>query len=77
LNNHTAISAQETKSSVGDKYETGLEMLKQEYDKLSERLLETIKKARTLEQIRVEATQEIQLGSLVSANHQKIFIFFR
>ncbi|WP_373058043.1 transcription elongation factor [Zunongwangia sp. H14] len=65
----------ETKSSAGDKYETGREMINLEWNKLSNQLQqfkmlkETLKSAK-----RRNASDEIQLGSLIKTNMANYFI---
>ncbi|MDT0643584.1 transcription elongation factor [Zunongwangia sp. F363] len=65
----------ETKSSAGDKYETGREMINLEWNKLSSQLQqfkmlnETLKNAKSR-----NASSEIQLGSLVKTNMANYFI---
>ncbi len=57
----------ETKSSAGDKYETGREMIKQEIDKLEAQLIIARKELQTLTQINPSRLcQSAELGALVT-----------
>ncbi len=65
----------DTKSSAGDKYETGREMMQQEIDRNRKQLEETQKLKLILEQIDpVKLTEVVQNGSLVSTNYGKFYI---
>ena len=66
---------EETKSSSGDKYETGRAMAQLEIEKNSEQLAEAKKLQEVLTQINPDnQTRVIQSGSLVTTNHGKFFI---
>ncbi len=66
---------EETKSSAGDKYETSREMMTQEIKNNSSQLAEAIKQKQMLSQISIDKKLEtIQVGSLVTTNHEKFFI---
>lgn len=66
---------EETKSSAGDKYETSREMMTQEIINNSAQLAEAIKQKQLLSQISIDKKLEtIQVGSLVTTNHEKFFI---
>ena len=66
---------EETKSSSGDKYETGRAMAQLEIEKNSEQLAEAKKLQEVLTQINPDnQTRIIQSGSLVTTNHGKFFI---
>lgn len=68
-------SLDDTKSSAGDKYETGRAMMQQEIDRNSLQLHEAKKLQQMLQQIKPEALfRVIQAGSLVHTNHGKFFI---
>lgn len=56
---------EESKSSMGDKYETTRAMMHLEKEKLSGQLQEATKLQKVLAQISQQATDDIQLGSLV------------
>ncbi len=65
----------DTKSSAGDKYETGREMMQQEIDRNRRQLEESQKLKLILEQIDpVKSTEIVQNGSLVSTNYGKFYI---
>ncbi len=66
---------EETKSSSGDKYETGRSMAQLEIEKNSEQLEEAKKLQETLAHINPDKeTPIVQAGSLVTTNHGKFFI---
>lgn len=65
----------DTKSSAGDKYETGREMMQQEIDRNRKQLEESQKLKLILEKIDpVKPTDIVQNGSLVSTNYGKFYI---
>lgn len=66
---------QETKSSVGDKYETGRAMMQLEVEQNTLQLAEALKLKQVLDQInpRLE-TSNIQQGSLVITNHGNFYV---
>lgn len=65
----------DTKSSAGDKYETGREMMQQEIDRNRRQLEESQKLRLILEQIDpLKSTEQVQNGSLVSTNYGKFYI---
>ncbi|SNT36893.1 hypothetical protein SAMN05421640_3598 [Ekhidna lutea] len=69
----SAIS--DTKSSMGDKYETGREVMMQEKNKLNGQLEILLNQLTTLEMIEVEKTHErIRQGSLVETDKGTFFI---
>jgi len=66
---------EETKSSAGDKYETGREMMQQEADRNQSQLNEANKLMVALSQINYARTnQTVDAGSLVSTNNGNFFI---
>ena len=66
---------EETKSSAGDKYETGRAMAQLEIEKNSVQLTESLKLKQTLEQIQVDHESEtVRTGSLVITNHGNFYI---
>lgn len=67
-------AANETKSSMGDKYETGREMMMQERRKLAEQLENLLKQKVALEIIDDKPHDVIKNGSLVQTN-QGLFLF--
>lgn len=65
----------DTKSSAGDKYETGREMMQQEIDRNRKQLEEAKRLKMVLEQIDpVKTSDTIQNGSLVITNYGKFYI---
>jgi len=65
----------ESKSSAGDKFETGRAMLHIELDKQKSLTVELIKMRRILNDITVTDQQEtIALGALVKTNYQQFFL---
>lgn len=65
----------DTKSSAGDKYETGREMMQQEIDRNRKQLEESQKLKLVLEQTDIDkSTDIVQNGSLVTTNYGKFFI---
>jgi transcription elongation GreA/GreB family factor len=81
LNARAAIAASqesannETKSSSGDKYETGRAMMQLEIEKDSAQLAESLKMQRALDLIRIDNTPAtVQPGSLVSTNQGSFFV---
>jgi transcription elongation GreA/GreB family factor len=78
---HRAIKAaqesanDDTKSSAGDKYETGREMMQQEIDRNRTQLKEAQHLKQTLDLIDPEkATEIVQNGSLVFTNYGAFYI---
>jgi hypothetical protein len=68
-------SKEETKSSAGDKYETGRAMLQQEIDKTQIVLSEALRLKNMLDHINPErSTGKSGVGSLVSTNNGNFFI---
>ena len=65
----------ETKSSAGDKYETGREMINLEWNKLSVQLQQFRRLNETLEMAKSRpVTDSIQLGSLVQTSVANYFV---
>ena len=65
----------DTKSSAGDKFETGREMMQQEIDRNRKQLEEAKKMKIALEQIEnYQASEIVQSGSLVITNFGKFYI---
>lgn len=66
---------EETKSSAGDKYETGRAMAQLEIEKNSQQLAESLKIKNTLDQMRIDdPAASVQSGSLVATDHGTFFI---
>ena len=70
----TRASNNETKSSMGDKYETSREMVQQEINNLQIQLNENIKCRNSLKFINVNPHQIIGLGSLVKTENGLFYI---
>lgn len=69
------VANQETKSSAGDKYETGRAMMHLEKDKHSAQLAETLKLKQTLHLVNPDTNSElVGLGSLVYTSIGKFYI---
>jgi transcription elongation GreA/GreB family factor len=65
----------ETKSSSGDKYETGRAMMQLEIEKNAAQLSESLKLKYALDQINIESGSGfVQAGSLVVTNREMVFI---
>jgi len=65
----------ETKSSAGDKHETGRAMLQLEREKIGQQLAETQKLKETLSKIdSSKVSSKVSLGSVVSTSHYNYFI---
>lgn len=70
-----ADAAEETKSSAGDKYETGRAMIHLEMEKLSSQRDEFMKSKKVLEQIDIQkTTTTIQQGSLIITDSHHYFL---
>lgn len=67
-------SNNDTKSSMGDKYETSREMLPQEINRLMSQLSELIKQKSTLDKIRNEENKRVALGSYVETTNGNFYI---
>jgi transcription elongation GreA/GreB family factor len=70
----TRASNNETKSSMGDKYETSREMVQQEINNLQIQLNENLKAKNSLKFINVNPHQIIGLGSLVETDKGIFYI---
>jgi transcription elongation GreA/GreB family factor len=65
----------ETKSSAGDKYETGRAMMQQELDKNEEQLSNAMELKLVLEKINLSKTpNKVELGSLIMTNQGNYFL---
>ena len=75
IDNAQKSANEETKSSAGDKYETGRSMLQLDIEKYSAQLHEGMKLNKTLNQINYKKTyQNVQSGSLVCTTNGNFFI---
>ena len=70
----TRASNNDTKSSMGDKYETSREMLQQEINNLQIQLNEHLKSQQILKNINPNPHKGVSLGSWVETNKGKFFI---
>ena len=70
----TRASNNDTKSSMGDKYETSREMLQQEINHLQIQLNEHLKSQQILKNINPNPHKIVTLGSLVETEKGKFFI---
>ena len=70
----TRASNNDTKSSMGDKYETSREMLQQEINHLQIQLNEHLKSQKILKNINPNPHKIVTLGSLVETEKGKFFI---
>lgn len=70
----TRASNDDTKSSMGDKYETGREMLQQEINNLQRQLNETLNQQSILQKITSEPSSKVQNGALVKTNKRLFYI---
>ena len=64
----------ETKSSAGDKHETGRAMLQLEREKAGAQLAEVQKLQETLAKITISSSKNIRLGSLISTSQGNYFL---
>lgn len=70
----TRASNNETKSSMGDKYETSREMVQQEINNLQVQLNENIQARNSLKTLNTNLHQKIGLGSLVQTDKGFFYI---
>lgn len=70
----TRASTNETKSSMGDKFETSREMVQQEINTLQIQLNEHVQARNSLKQINTNLHQTIGLGSLVETDKGLYYI---
>jgi len=70
----TRASNNDTKSSMGDKYETGREMLQQEINNLQRQLNETLSQQSVIQKISVEPSDKVQNGSLVKTDKGLFYV---
>ena len=74
LISETRASNNETKSSMGDKFETSREMVQQEINNLQIQLNENLNARNSLKIINTKLHQMIGLGSLVETNNGLFYI---
>lgn len=70
----TRASNNDTKSSMGDKYETSREMLQQEINNLQIQLNEHLKSIQILKNIQPNSHKIVTLGSLVETEKGNFFV---
>ena len=70
----TRASSNDTKSSMGDKYETGREMLQQEINNLQVQLNEVLKQQDFLKTILPKSSEKAEKGALVKTERGLFFI---
>ena len=70
----TRAANNETKSSMGDKYETSREMVQQEINNLQIQLNENIRLRNSLKSINVNQHQNVGLGSLVETDKGLFYV---
>lgn len=75
LKGYQDAANQETKSSAGDKYETGRAMMHLEKEKIAGQLDQALKQQRVISQLNPEKyQQEVQLGSVLESNRGIFYI---
>lgn len=70
----TRASSNDTKSSMGDKYETGREMLQQEINNIQRQLNETLNQQNFLKKLNIEVCTKVQNGALVKTDKGFFYI---
>ncbi|MDF2931011.1 MAG: hypothetical protein K0R36_342 [Chryseobacterium sp.] len=70
----TRASSNDTKSSMGDKYETGREMLQQEINNVQRQLNETLNQQSFLQKLSTEICSKVQNGALVKTDKGLFYI---
>jgi len=70
----TRSSSNDTKSSMGDKYETGREMLQQEINNLQGQLNEIVKQRDFLKNLTVKPSLKVEKGALVKTDRGLFYI---
>lgn len=70
----TRASNNDTKSSMGDKYETGREMLQQEINNLQRQLNEVLNQQGILQKITSDPSDKVQNGALVKTNKGLFYV---
>ncbi|MEL7122389.1 MAG: GreA/GreB family elongation factor [Bacteroidota bacterium] len=75
LNSITESRNNETKSSVGDKYETGRSMMQMEEERINRQLAEVYLMQKDLQQISFsEKSEVVKMGSLVTTSNGQYFL---
>lgn len=70
----TRASNNDTKSSMGDKYETGREMLQQEINNLQRQLNEVLNQQAVLQKITSDPSEKVQSGALVKTDKGLFYV---
>lgn len=70
----TRASNNETKSSMGDKYETSREMVQQEINNLQRQLNETLSQHALIQKITSEPSSKVQNGALVKTDRGLFYV---
>jgi len=70
----TRASNNDTKSSMGDKYETGREMLQQEINNLQRQLNETLNQQSIIQKMTPEPSDKVQTGALVKTDKGLFYV---
>ncbi|NML56124.1 hypothetical protein [Chryseobacterium cheonjiense] len=70
----TRASNNDTKSSMGDKYETGREMLQQEINNLQRQLNEALSQQSLLRKVNTESSVKVQNGALIETDKGLFYI---
>jgi len=70
----TRASNNDTKSSMGDKYETGREMLQQEINNLQRQLNEALNQQALLQKVSTETSVKVQNGALIETDKGLFYI---
>lgn len=70
----TRASNNDTKSSMGDKYETGREMLQQEINNLQRQLNECLQQQLLVQKINGEPSSKVQTGALIKTDKGLFYI---
>jgi len=70
----TRASNNDTKSSMGDKYETGREMLQQEINNLQRQLNEALSQQALLRKVNTESSLKVQNGALIETDKGLFYI---
>lgn len=70
----TRASSNDTKSSMGDKYETGREMLQQEINNIQRQLNEALNQQSLLQKLNTDVSLKVQNGALVETDKGLFYI---
>lgn len=70
----TRASNNDTKSSMGDKYETGREMLQQEINNLQRQLNEARNQQALLQKVNTDSSAKVQNGALIETDKGLLYI---